>query len=201
MAQKDIKKPADLKFGLTKKQRSWVYTGTFIALVILFFVVNNINGEGEEGPYPPDYATASLVGAGKTAPDFALKSVDGKIVKLSDFKGKVVIIDFWATWCPPCRKGIPDLVDLKKEFGKKGLEVIGVSVDDQRTIEQVPSFVKDKNINYPVVYGDSKVSQNYGGIESIPTSVIVDKAGNIVAQYTGLQPKETYVAQLKKLLK
>jgi len=201
MAQKDVKKTADLKFGLTQKQRSWVYTGTFIALVILFFIVNNINGEPEEGPYPPDYTAASAVGAGKTAPDFALKSVDGKIIKLSDLKGKVVIIDFWATWCPPCRKGIPDLVDLKKEFGKKGLEIVGISVDDEKTIEQVPSFVKDKNINYPVVYADAKVSQSYGGIESIPTSVIVDKAGKIVAQYTGLQNKETYVNELNKLLK
>lgn len=200
MAQKDGKQSADIKFGLTKKQRSWVYSGTFLAVIILLFVFNNWPGEPEEGPYPPDYINASQ-NSGKTAPDFALKSTDGKFIKLSDYKGKVVILDFWATWCPPCKKGIPDLIELKKEYGKKGLEVIGISVDDQKSIEQVPSFAKNMNINYPVVYADSKVTENYGGIASIPTSVIIDKNGNIVVQYNQLYPKETYVAELNKLLK
>ncbi len=200
MAQKEKKQDSDVKMGLTRKQRSWVYTGTFLAVILLFFFVNNSNGEPEEGPYPPDYAAVSQM-ASKNAPDFALKSVDGKTVKLSDFKGKVVILDFWATWCPPCRKGIPDLIELKSEFGKKGVEIIGISVDSQNTIGEVPSFVKDKKINYPVVYADKKVVGDYGGIESIPTSFIIDKSGKIVNKFIGLYPKETYVAEINKLLK
>jgi peroxiredoxin len=200
MIKKGTNKQDEVKMGLTKKQRSWIYTGTFIAIVILLFIFNNTNGEPEEGPYPPDYTTA-VQKTLKTAPDFALKSVDGKIVKLSDYKGKVVILDFWATWCGPCRKGIPDLIELKKEFGKMGVEIIGISVDKKEDMEVVKSFVKDQKMNYPVVYADSKVSSDYGGIDSIPTSVIIDKKGNIISQYVGLHPKATYVNDINKALK
>ena len=200
MEKKTTNKADDVKMGLTKKQRSWIYTGTFIAIVILLFIVNNINNEPEEGPYPPDYA-ANMQKDMKAAPDFALKSVEGKIVKLSDFKGKVVVLDFWATWCPPCRKGIPDLIEIKKEYEKKGVEIIGISVDDKKTVEQVKSFVKDQKMNYPVLYADSKVTSDFGGVESIPTSVIIDKKGNIVNRYVGLYPKETYTNEINKLLK
>ena len=95
------------------KHRSYIYTGLFIALVIFFFVINNTNGEPEEGPYPPNYNTVNST----------------EMLNLSDYKGKVVILDFWATWCPPCRKGIPDLVELKDKFGEKGVEIIGISLD------------------------------------------------------------------------
>jgi thiol-disulfide isomerase/thioredoxin len=200
MEKKGLNKSADIKFGLNKKQRSWVYTGTFIAVVILFFIINNLNKEPEEGPYPPDYAPAAQK-ALKAAPDFALKSVEGKTVKLSDYKGKVVILDFWATWCPPCRKGIPDLVAIKKEYENKGVEIIGISIDDQKSIEQVKQFVKDQKMNYPVVYTDSKVTSDYGGVENIPTSFIIDKKGNQVAKFVGLYPKETYTNEIDRLLK
>jgi len=200
MERKEKNKSSDIKMGLTKKQRSWVYSGTILALIILFFIVNNLNGEPEEGPYPPDYKQVSAQEL-KSAPDFALKSVDGKIIKLSEYKGKVVFIDFWATWCGPCRKGIPDLIELKKEFGAKGFEVIGISVDDKEKLQQVPSFVKDMKINYPVVYADAKVISDFGGIANIPTAFIIDKQGKIAANYIGNYPKETYAGEINKLLK
>lgn len=134
------------------------------------------------------------------APNFTLKSVDGKTVKLSDYQGKVVIIDFWATWCPPCRKGVPDLVSIQNEF-KKDVVIIGISLDDSRTIDEVPSFIKDYGVNYPVVYGDEKVVNAYGGIRSIPTAFVIDKKGNIVDMHIGLVPKDTYVNKIKELLK
>ena len=138
--------------------------------------------------------------AGDKAPDFALKSVDGKTIKLSDYKGKVVIIDFWATWCPPCRKGIPDLISLQKDF-KNDVVVIGISLDAEKTIKDVPGFVKNYGINYPIVYGDEKVVTAYGGIEGIPTAFVIDKKGNIVDKHVGLVPKDTYVTKIKELLK
>jgi len=134
------------------------------------------------------------------APNFALKSVKGKTVKLSDYKGKIVIIDFWATWCPPCRKGIPDLVAIQKEF-KKSVVIIGISLDGDKTIKDVPKFVKDYKINYPVVYGNNQVTIDYGGIRSIPTSFIIDKKGNVVDSHIGLVDKEIYVEKIKELLK
>jgi cytochrome c biogenesis protein CcmG/thiol:disulfide interchange protein DsbE len=134
------------------------------------------------------------------APDFQLKSTDGKTVKLSDFKGKIVIIDFWATWCPPCRKGIPDLVELQKTY-KDDLVIIGISLDDKRTLKDVVPFVSKYEINYPVVFGDSEVVSAFGGIESIPTSFVIDREGNITNTHVGLIPKAEYEKDINKLLK
>jgi len=184
--------------GLTKKQRSWIYTGFFVGLILILFVVNNTGSEPEQGPYPPNYVPAAQK-ATATAPDFTLPTTDGKTLKLSDLKGKVVILDFWATWCPPCRKGIPDLIDLKNRYGAKGVEIIGISVDTETKPEVVP-FIKEYGINYPVVYGNMNVYQQYGGIRAIPTSFIIDKEGKIVASYEGLISKLTYENHIKKLL-
>lgn len=188
--------------GLTKKQRSYIYTGFFIAVVILLFVFNNSDylfGNSEvNGPYPPNYVPAAQKSTA-LAPDFNLPTADGKTLKLSDYKGKMVIIDFWATWCPPCRKGIPDLISLKKKYGSKGLEVIGVSVDQDTKPDVVP-FIKSQGINYPVVYADNNVIMKYGGINAIPTTFVIDKTGKVVASYQGLYPVSTYEAHIKKIL-
>lgn len=133
------------------------------------------------------------------APDFELKATDGKMIKLSDYKGKIVIIDFWATWCPPCRKGIPDLVELQEKYGKD-LVIIGISLDDKRTIKDVEPFVSKYKINYPVVYGDEKTVGLFGNIESIPTSFVIDREGNIVKTHVGLIPKSEYEKDIEGLL-
>lgn len=193
--QKDI----NVKGGLTKKQRSWIYTGFFTGLILLLFVVNNTGSEPEQGPYPPNYVPESQKSTAM-APDFTLPTSDGKTLKLSDLKGKIVIIDFWATWCPPCRKGIPDLISLKKKYGSKGLEIVGISVDQPETKPEVVPFIKEYGINYPVVYSNNSVVQQYGGIRSIPTSFIIDREGKIVASYVGLYPESTYEKHIKELL-
>jgi len=188
--------------GLSKKQRSYIYTGFFFGVVILLFLFNNADylfgGEEPSGPYPPNYVPA-VQKSTSTAPDFSLTTSAGKILKLSDYKGKAVIIDFWATWCPPCRKGIPDLVELKKKYGSKGLEIIGVSVDRETKADVIP-FIKDKGINYPVVYADDNIVVNYGGIRAIPTSFVIDKQGKIIASYEGLISSLTYENHIKKIL-
>lgn len=125
------------------------------------------------------------------APDFTLQDINGKNVKLSDYRGKVVILDFWATWCGPCRKGIPDLIQLQNKY-KKDLMVIGISVDQDNTIKDVIPFYKNNGINYPVVYADENVVNSYGGIEAIPTSFVIDREGNVLNRYIGLTSPEEY---------
>ncbi|GAB6283636.1 MAG: hypothetical protein STSR0008_24210 [Ignavibacterium sp.] len=132
------------------------------------------------------------------APDFSLVDINGKTVKLSDHKNKVVMLDFWATWCPPCRKGIPDLVKLQKKY-KDQLVIIGISLDTDTKKDVVP-FAKNYGINYPVVYGNQEVVNNYGGIEAIPTSFIIDKKGNIVQSFVGLMSISTYEEIIQNLL-
>ncbi len=142
----------------------------------------------------------NMIDSKDKAPDFALKNLEGRTVKLSDFKGKIVIIDFWATWCPPCRKGIPDLISIQNDY-KKDVVVIGISLDGEKTIKDVPGFSKNYGINYPVVYGGEKVVADYGGIQGIPTTFVIDKEGYIIDHHVGLVPMEVYVNKIKELSK
>lgn len=192
-----------LKFSeMDKKQRSRLYTGLFIVAVIIFFLVNNLGGTDQKGPYPPDYnPDAPKLQA--EAPDFNLLSTEGENVKLSDFSGKIIIVDFWATWCGPCRRGIPDLVKLKEKYSDK-LEIIGVSLDgitrDGSTVKDIEPFMKEFGINYPVVHGTNQVVKDFGGISSIPTSYVINQNGEIVSHYTQLVEYDVYESQIENLL-
>jgi len=143
---------------------------------------------------------ASCAPAKKKAPDFNLTDMNGKPVRLSDYQGKVVILDFWATWCGPCRRGIPDLNALYSDYRGKGLEILGIAVDEGGK-EMVQQGMQEHSITigYPILIGTAEVQKSYGGIEAIPTTFILDKEGNIVAKYVGLQDKETFVKRLDQL--
>ena len=143
-------------------------------------------------------ATTTTNSSEAMAPDFVLTDTKGNQIKLSDYRGKVVILDFWATWCPPCRRGIPDLIDLQKTYKNK-LAVIGISLDTDSKKDVVP-FIKEYGINYKVAYGDNNVVQKYGNIQSIPTTFIINQEGKIVDSYIGLQRKETFENQIKALI-
>lgn len=200
MSQKKNKQREDQKEKkslIDPKYKSWFYSGLFIAIVLVFFIMNNLNGEPEQGPYPPNYSQ-KMNNEYVAAPDFSLPTTDGKALRLADYKGKVVILDFWATWCAPCRRGIPDLIELKSEFGDD-LEIIGISVDSDTKLDVVP-FMEKMKINYPVVYGEMSVYNQYGGIRNIPTSFVLNKKGEIIAKYVGLIPKTTYEKNIKSVL-
>ena len=171
----------------------------FIGVLVVLFSTMIIAGSLMENK-PENNSSNTNCFVNDKAPDFALKSVDGKVVKLSDYKGKVIILDFWATWCPPCRKGIPDLISIQNEY-KNDVVIIGVSLDGDKTIKDVPDFIKQYGINYPIVYGDEKIVTAYGGIQAIPTAFVIDKKGNIVDQHVGLVDKSIYVNKITELLK
>lgn len=132
-----------------------------------------------------------------TAPAFTLTDLNGSSVSLSDFRGKVVILDFWATWCPPCKREIPDFIKLQSQYGSNGLQVVGIALDQP---DKVRSFAQQNGMNYPVLMGNDQIAALYGGIEGIPTTFIVDKNGDIVNRFVGFRPREDFEAEINKLL-
>jgi len=133
------------------------------------------------------------------APDFSLYTLDGEEIKLSDYFGKIVILDFWATWCPPCRKSIPDLISIQNEY-KDDLVIIGISLDQPSSQGELQPFIKSYGINYPVVLGTNQVLAAYGNVQAIPTSFIIDQEGNIINKHVGIVPKSTLVEEINALL-
>ena len=142
---------------------------------------------------------ADDAGALTPAPAWTLKDVNGKAVSLDQFRGKVVVLDFWATWCPPCRAEIPGYVQLQKKYAKDGLAVVGVSLD-QGGVEVVKQFIADHHVDYQIVMGDQKIVDAYGGVNAIPTTFIIDRQGNIRYRKVGEMPTADFEAILRRYL-
>jgi peroxiredoxin len=149
---------------------------------------------------PAENVAMETPGEGKLAPDFALTSTDGKTVKLSDFRGKVVVVDFWATWCPPCKAEIPDFIKLYSQYKDDGFQMLGISLD-QGGLSDVKPFMKDFGINYPIVLGDDQVVSAYGGIRGIPTTFVIDKKGYVRASFEGYRPASVFEKLIQQLTK
>ena len=143
---------------------------------------------------------AAPTGAGLPAPEFALQSLDGKTVHLSDYRGKAVVVNFWATWCQPCRVEMPWFVELQKQYGPEGLQILGISADEDISADEVGKFTKEMGINYPVLLGKENVAQAYGGIQFLPVTVYVDRDGKIVDKVFGLKGRGEIEADIKAAL-
>jgi peroxiredoxin len=173
---------------MNPKLKSWI-TGLFVvAAVIALFVIAQRH-----------LAKSSLPGgAQQVAPDFALPDLSRKTVTLSSYRGKVVLLDFWATWCEPCREETPHFVDLQNKYGPQGLQILGVSMDDSP--EPVRDFAQQFHVNYPLVMGTAKTGQIYGGILGLPVIYLIDREGYIRARHIGATDMQVFDKEISNLL-
>jgi len=136
---------------------------------------------------------------GNLAPDFELPALDGGNLKLSDLRGKAVLLNFWATYCGPCKVEMPWFVELQKEYGPQGFQIVGVAMDDASK-EDVAKFAKEMGVNYPILLGKDSVADSYGGVNVLPTTFFVDRNGKLIAREFGLQSRSVFVDNIKKAL-
>jgi cytochrome c biogenesis protein CcmG/thiol:disulfide interchange protein DsbE len=136
---------------------------------------------------------------GKPAPDFALQTLDGQTLKLSDLRGKAVVLNFWATWCSPCKAEMPWFVDFQKQYASDGLQIVGVAMDDSAK-EDIEKFAKQMGVNYPVVLGKESLADQYGGVEFLPTTFYIDRSGNIQERVFGIVDRKEAESSVKKAL-
>jgi len=144
-------------------------------------------------------APDSLDPAGKPAPDFTLETLDGTNVTLNSYRGQAVMLNFWATWCGPCKIEMPWFVELQKEYGPQGLQIVGVAMDDSSK-DDIQKFVKEMGVNYTILVGKESVGQAYGGVDVLPTTFFIDRDGKIVTREFGLQSRSLFVDNIKKAL-
>jgi peroxiredoxin len=135
----------------------------------------------------------------RIAPDFSLPGADGQMVQLSALRGQVVVLNFWATWCRPCGVEIPWFVEFQKRYANQGLTVIGAALDEEGW-KTVRPFLGKMNVNYPVVLGNDALVDSFGKLESVPATLIIDRAGRVAVMHVGLVDKAVYEKEILSML-
>ncbi|HEV8491455.1 MAG TPA: TlpA disulfide reductase family protein [Candidatus Angelobacter sp.] len=183
----------------------------FVLCVVV--VITGLLLVGKRASKPPDSANAAANGSvqgpppgggdpakGSVAPVFELKSIpDGKATSLAGFRGKAVLLNFWATWCGPCKIEMPWLVDLQKKYGPQGLQIVGVAMDDTSD-KEIADFAHKMGVNYVVLKGTEKVGDLYGGVDRLPLTYFVDRSGKVVDEIVGLRSASDIEDAIKKTL-
>jgi peroxiredoxin len=136
---------------------------------------------------------------GRAAPDFSLPTTTGQTMKLSELQGKAVLLNFWATWCEPCKVEMPWFVDLQKKYGPQGLQVIGVAMDDASP-KDIAAFAQKMGVNYPILIGKEEVGAQYGGIEYLPSTFYISRNGKVIDHAFGLVSRSEIEANIEKAL-
>jgi cytochrome c biogenesis protein CcmG/thiol:disulfide interchange protein DsbE len=167
---------------------------TVLAAVLVF-----ASSCGSGSARSEDTVEAANVEERKPAPDFALKDGEGRDVRLSDFRGKVVLLNFWATWCGPCKIEMPWFVDFQRKYKDRGFSVVAVSLDEEGW-DVVRPFAEDLKLNFPVLLGNDELAERFGGIQALPTTLIIDKEGRVYSTHMGLVSMSDYEDEIKKLL-
>ena len=136
----------------------------------------------------------------QTAPDFILKDASGTDFRLSDYRGRVVLLNFWATWCAPCKAEIPWFEEFQKAYASRGLAVIGISMDEDGW-KVVQPYKEATRINYRIAIGDDALTQKYGGVTSLPETFLIDRDGRIAGRHIGIVGKSDYESEIVQLLR
>jgi peroxiredoxin len=176
------------------KRNALVFVALFVAVLFMLAGGKYMERVRKHGPM-------QLVGnvQGVQAPDFHLLTLDGTAVKLSDYRGKAVLLNFWATWCAPCKVEMPWFVELQKQYGKDGLVILGVAMDDSKPAE-IARFASEMGVNYPVLLGTDQLSDDYGNVQYLPTTFYIGRSGTIVDKMTGLLDRKDIEEAVKKAL-
>ncbi len=170
-----------------------------LALVVVAFVIALGIYVGYHKARRPSSAFASHLTQSSVAPDFSLESLDGKTMRLSDLRGKAVLLNFWATWCGPCKIEMPWFVELQNQYGPQGFQIVGVAMDDASK-EDIGKFAKDMGVNYPILIGKESIGDQYGGVPGLPESFLIGRDGKIVDKIVGLHGKGEIEDAVKKAL-
>jgi peroxiredoxin len=186
-----------------KRRMQFRVMGSLAATVLMLGLTMGLAGCSPRGSRAEGASSARPAEKRKPAPDFQLKDANGQLFHLADYKGKVVLLNFWATWCGPCKIEIPWFAEFEREYKDRGFAVIGIAMDDEGW-PVVKPYVDRRQMNYRVAVGSPEIEQLYGGgegIESLPTTFVIDRQGKVADVHIGLIGKSDYKDEIEELLR